>query len=320
MRAVLVGNYGVGNFGDEALRAYFVTTFPQVQWSVVSARPGRDDIPRLPVGLRSFLSTPWWQTIRVIKRSDMLVFGGGTLFTDIESVRACVLWGLHALVARMLGVRIVLAFQGIGPFRSRLGEWIARRVVAWCICTSVRDGASMARVAAWRSPQPVIETFDPVFLAFLRHVRPPSVERVWTVIPRHNSGEAFDRAVQDMLQARRPRSMEVLLFQPDDPRERAVGERLRRLLPGVALRPVSTIDHVMEAMGRSERCVSERFHGALAALAAGVPLTVVSQGEGDKLSQVRSLVGDPTRIAAAKNAAERGEKRLLKLFEGFNSC
>ena len=86
---LLVGNFGVGNVGDEAIRTYILQAFPEVHWTVLSGdRMQSGDVPRLPYGIRSFLSTAWWKTLRAYRSSDGIVFGGGSLFTDVESKKA----------------------------------------------------------------------------------------------------------------------------------------------------------------------------------------------------------------------------------------
>lgn len=74
MHCVLIGNYGVGNFGDEALKEYFLSAFPDITWSVVSARPSGEELPRLPGGFRSLFSH-WWKTLGAIRNTDAVVFG-----------------------------------------------------------------------------------------------------------------------------------------------------------------------------------------------------------------------------------------------------
>lgn len=307
MNAVLIGNYGVGNFGDEALREYFLRAFPGVRWTVVSARPAEGELPRLPMGVRSFFRTPWSRTLRTIRRSDAVVFGGGTLFTDIESVKACFLWGVHALAARAFGVPYHLAFQGIGPFKTRVGERIARWVVRSARHVSVRDAASAARVAAWRKD--AVETFDPVFLHFQNHKRDRAPANTYLLIPRHTSGASFRAALEAHATNLRHVAIVIALFQPDDARERNVVETIRRSYPEATVRTIRETDDLMELLSSASHCVCERFHGALAAIAAGTPLTIVAQAEGDKLSAIREL-SDQGRVDEAIAAAERGERAL----------
>lgn len=304
MKAVLIGNYGVGNFGDEALKEYFLGAFPEVEWTVLSARPKAGEYPRLPIGIRSFFRTPWLQTLGVIRRSDAVVFGGGTLFTDIESVKACWLWGLHAFVARCLGVPTFLAFQGVGPFRSRVGEGIARYAVRSARYVSVRDPASLARARVWNPA--AVATFDPVFLLFLQRKKERRSDGGTLLIPRHNSGEAFLRAC-DAVPVDAP--VTITLFQPNDAGEVWMSEVLKTRFPRSTIRVIEDVESLMEALSHAESCVCERFHGALAAAAAGVPTAVVSRAPGDKLDGARALAA-PGAVDAAKVSAEAGESSL----------
>ncbi|MEK7137506.1 MAG: polysaccharide pyruvyl transferase family protein, partial [Patescibacteria group bacterium] len=142
MQYLLVGNYGVSNAGDEILREYFLERFPEIDWKVLSAHPEKGEFPRFPAGLRSFFSLRWLSTLRELRKADGMVFGGGSLLTDTESVRACFIWFLHAAAAWLLHKPIILAFQGIGPFRTKAGEWCSRWVVRRAAFISVRDEES----------------------------------------------------------------------------------------------------------------------------------------------------------------------------------
>lgn len=307
MKAVLIGNYGVGNFGDEALREYFLTAFPEVEWTVLSAHPTAGEYPRLPIGVRSLFGTPWWRTLAAIRRCDAVVFGGGTLFTDIESVKACFLWGVHALAARAFGVPVFLAFQGVGPFKTHIGEGIARRVVRMARHVSVRDASSFARVRSWNPA--AIETFDPVFALFLQRKKPRADEGSYVLIPRHNSGVAFDRVI-DFHADDAKGAVVIAAFQPDDPGEGEVIERVRRRFPQASVRRISDVDDLMDLLSRAGRCVTERFHGALAAVAAEAPLSTVAQADGDKISGVQATFGSPDGYASATRRVQAGEDAL----------
>lgn len=310
MNAVLIGNYGVGNFGDEALKEYFLGAYPGVEWTVVSAHPGVGELPRLPAGIRSFFGTPWLKTLGAIRRADAVVFGGGTLFTDIESTRACVIWGIHALVAGFFRVPVHLAFQGIGPFKTGVGEWIARRVVRMAATVSVRDDASAERIAPWPARTPAMRTFDPVFALFAAKKRPRQPANEYVLVPRHTSGKAFLEALDAHAANLRHVSIVVALFQPDDPGERKAVESVRRRYPQASVRTIRTADDLMSLLATASHCVCERFHGALAAVAAGVPLTAVPQAVGDKISTVSARFTRPDAQARALEDVAKGESAL----------
>ncbi len=310
---ILIGNYGVANLGDEALREYFLQAFPDVEWMVLSAHPMHsNELYRLPGGIRSFLMTPWWKTVRAIRRSDAVVFGGGSLFTDVESVYACFLWYIHAGVARLFGVPVHLAFQGIGPFKTGMGESLARWVVRHAASVSVRDRASFDRVNRWQSNQKFMQTFDPVFSFMYKQKIDKEIKNVFTVIPRHNSGATLQEAIKTSIsQQGNPTTIRLVLMQPDDPSEQAWADQFTRTIGLPVERvPAVTLEHLMDSVAGSRLVITERFHGALAALASGVAVEIVSQGKGDKLDELRSSIERGFDVAQANRIIADAEAAL----------
>ena len=301
VRAVLIGNYGAGNIGDEALREYFVDTFSNVDWTVLTAQ---GHFPRLPCGLRSFFR-PWWRTVRAIARSDVVVFGGGTLFTDIESLHACFLWGLHAFVARIFRRPYALAFQGVGPFHTCIGRRIARWVFRHASHISLRDPRSCERLASWDLGVPIVRTADPALVRFLT-VKKVSIDaKILGVIPRKDSGKAFHdlvmrRAVGDW------HSLMILLMEPDSA-ESAIAQAIATSASPLPCTIVSarSVGEFLAAIAQCHTVISMRYHGALAARALGLALDVLSQAPDDKLSTVMGM-----DFASVLARIEKGEKAL----------
>jgi polysaccharide pyruvyl transferase WcaK-like protein len=307
MRCVLVGNYGVGNVGDEALRDYFLSRFAWVQWDVLSAKPGAGEYARLPAGLRSLLGFRWLKTLSAYRRADAVVFGGGSLFTDVESPRACVIWWIHAVAARVFQKPIFLAFQGVGPVRSSVGKWCTKWVLRRAHFVSVRDAESGAKVAEFCLGTKYIQTADPIFIA-LQKLDSVRAKNVITVIPRHNSDEVFKLAFLSVLKKYNSHEVYCVLLQPNDPTEQATAERLRKLTDrGIILVPVQTLQELADTVAGSAVVLTQRYHGAIAALCAGVTVEIVAQGPGDKLWALREAV---TRGEAAQEVVRLRERAL----------
>jgi polysaccharide pyruvyl transferase WcaK-like protein len=304
---LLVGNYGVGNVGDEALRGYFLRVFPEVRWRVLSHNPVQDELPRVPTGPRSLLLTPWWRTLFALRKADGMVFGGGSLFTDIESSRACFLWWCHAFVAWIFHKPYLLAFQGIGPFRTRRGEWLARWTLRHAGFVSVRDEASEKQVGLFDMNKQVIQTFDPVFLLMLRENSPLCSQNLLVIIPRNNSDANFFRRATELFREGKWDRISILSLKPDDPVERKVCEDLRSAIgPGASIITVRNLEDLLREISPAAFVLSQRYHGALAALALRKRLEVVPQGEGDKLSAF--LV--PRSVQVLRDLVKAGEEAL----------
>ena len=293
-RYLLVGNYGVGNVGDEALKEYFLQCFPEVEWIVVSAHPGLGEVPRLPCGFRS-LFTPWWRSFRAYWQCDGVVFGGGSLFTDAESTVAPLLWWWHAVLAMLFRQPVFLAFQGIGPFRTKRGEWWTRWVARRVVFLSVRDIHSCARVERWQLNKKCILSFDPVFSLIISKntlIRSSSAaipsdadrSKILLIIPRRNSSQEF-----------RDRSEEM----------RREGFR------GVRVQEPRSLVELSAAVSSASFLLTQRYHAGIVALALGVPFDAVPQVPGDKLDALNKEDRDLSHLRERVRVGEEALREAL---------
>ena len=314
LRAILIGNYGDGNFGDDVLRQYMTETFA-CSWTVVTARPEQQsDVPRIPCGLAS-LRTPWARTIRALWRADLVVFGGGTLFTDAESLFACFLWGLHAFVAFILRKPILFAFQGVGPFRTIIGERIARFFFRRATFISVRDTNSYELVSSWKCSVAIVQTADPAILLFDRYrVTIPEDQRKYlTIIPRTQSGrELFDTA-RTFLNRSPHLATALCPLQPE--KEDPICNAYMYLFDDPILSFQRTPSDLIAFLCESSIILTQRYHGAIAALSVGIRPHIVPLVSGDKLDVLRREIAADANIATHfREQAMAGTKALEQFF------
>lgn len=298
MRYLLVGNYGVGNAGDEVLRSYFTRRYPEVSWSILSEEPMGSELSRFPAGLRSFFSFGWLKTLRALSASDGLVFGGGSLFTDAESRHACFIWLMHVFFCLILRKPYFLAFQGIGPFRSSFAAFSARIAVRFASYLSVRDTASVARIILWKKNTEVVQTFDPAISLLKDTCEVNRTKKLFIFIPRFSSAwnsKTIGKFVRILEGIRREGSeLRLISMQPSDPKERRLTERLSHELQVPVTEALVMEEVIWQIQGAS--CVlTERYHGIIAAaLACGIPFLALRLREGDKLDALASMCGAPS--------------------------
>lgn len=296
MRYLLVGNYGVGNLGDEMLKEYFLKAFPEVRWTVVSAYHSECGIvPRLPFGLRSFCTTPWWKTLSALRRSDGMVFGGGTLFTDTESVQAPLLWWWHALWAWIFRKKIILAFQGIGPFRTPLGEWCGRWSVEHAELTIVRDAESFRRISSWKNKK-FVQNFDPVIRLFDGKKQVEEIlrtQKLFIIIPRANATNAFFASVRDVYEKKQGEcsGVRIISLEPGNAQEREICRVLSQKFHAPVAIPRSWKE-LQDALQGASFVLTQRYHGAVAALGMDIPFVTIPQMKGDKLASIAHIHRD----------------------------
>jgi len=298
MRYLLVGNYGVGNAGDESLREYFLHRYPDVELQVLSAFPTQAELPRFPAGPTSFFSFRWLKTVRALIRSDGMVLGGGSLFTDAESSYACFVWLMHILFATVFRRPILLAFQGIGPLRNPLASCAARFAVRRASYISVRDTASAERILSWKKSAEVVQTFDPSIMLLRDKCVYTKSKKSFVLIPRPSSGwtpVVYDRIIKDFHELiANGAELKIISMHPQDPKERKLTESLSRDLR-VPVYEAMVMDEVIRHIGNATCVVTERYHGIIAAaLCCGIPFVALRLREGDKLDAFARMCGCPS--------------------------
>jgi len=154
-KIVLCGNYGASNLGDEAvldgILSLIQKVFPDAEVTVMSADPAETErlhhvksVVFIPSGLRSFaasLHENFGKTSQAIKKADLFIMGGGGLFSD-EKFRALWIWTVQAFFPAFLNKPIVCIGQSVGPLKTWLGRFFAKRFFRKCKMISVRDSAS----------------------------------------------------------------------------------------------------------------------------------------------------------------------------------
>ncbi len=84
------------------------------------------------------------QVLQALRRSDVLILGGGSLMQDATSIRNPIYYGGIMGIAQRLGLKTIALAQGIGPLNNQLTRRVARRAFGGCAAVSVRDRASSA--------------------------------------------------------------------------------------------------------------------------------------------------------------------------------
>jgi polysaccharide pyruvyl transferase WcaK-like protein len=311
LKVLLIGHYGKGNLGDDAMLAGIRKAFPdEHELRVVASRPVE--------GLKTYQQRPL-ELLRAGLECDWIWMGGGSIIHDEGTNPRFKHRGLmQAVVVFFLAVftRCQLAYigMGLGPLRHR---W-KRRVVAFLFqqadYVSLRDSAS---VDEWRRCDPsnehlVHRTFDScVALQTLSENRDPDSDeiserpcfggtevgetpteiglnimpyfRVYEDDPERD--EHFLNLIVDALRKSLADGTTVRLFtfnKKDEESEQVfideAGHRLSDFVDTDVL-SYSTPQHTLEEIERCDAMIAMRYHGSMMAYLAGVPQVVLGYHE-----------------------------------------
>jgi len=165
VKVLILGNYGAKNFGDELVLKGILKMI-KGDITVLSSNP--TETKRLhnvnaawvfPTGLRSLLRGSIFKTIKHYWQADLILFGGGTLFTD-EEPRTIWISGIQILPAILMRKDIICFRQGIGPIRrKRIVRWLFNRFAK----ISVRDEQSARELKKLGIKKEIHVKPDPAF-------------------------------------------------------------------------------------------------------------------------------------------------------------
>lgn len=157
-RILIVGYYGHGNAGDEAILAAMVSHLsalqPGVQFVIGSADPARTVAEH---GMAAISAGDVEALVAAVLASDVVVLGGGGVFQDYWAAGLDTIFtprhgGLPAYVAALvlaalLGKPAMIYAAGVGPLRTMEGRYLTRAAFALCARATVRDQESLELLA-----------------------------------------------------------------------------------------------------------------------------------------------------------------------------
>jgi polysaccharide pyruvyl transferase WcaK-like protein len=344
---LLVGAFGQGNPGDEALCAAFVAALSDGNVVVASSDPASTARHH---GVPAVANTPW-SVARHLRHFDAVVVGGGTVFKSLRPStgrhptallrNACAL----TAAARATGKQIAMVGVGAGDLRSKTARSLTRWLVRHVDLLVLRDEESASALSDVGAPAPFWIGADPAWSARPRLIderdhatdRRPSV----TVALSHHAGDEhlFAKLAEAIAPLCRDHDVRLQPWQTgtggDDV---AIARRLCDRLGGAAriIDPPTDLDAATATYANDRLVIALRFHALVAAGQAGTRTLAVSHepklaGISRRLRQVsvpvdaaaavitaaiqQALESEPPTAAAVGNEAAmaRHTLQLLRL-------
>ncbi|MES2461471.1 MAG: polysaccharide pyruvyl transferase CsaB [Armatimonadota bacterium] len=284
-RIAALGYYGFQNLGDEAvlagIRQGLGEKVRDSELLVLSNNP--EETVRLHPGVTTVNRWQWREVADRLRRTDLFIFGGGSLLQDATSVKSVVWYCLMALLARRKSRRVLWWAQGIGPLQSPVSRRMVRFVANQADALTVRDRGSeqLLREIGVRKTAEVVA--DPAFALKPGTVKPNQSDRACIFAPRHWKDDVLgtiirgDREFWKKFEAKSQSPTLILPMHLPGDREyvrelgsSSVPEMIDWNVAGLSV--VQTLERV----ARAEAMVAMRLHALIFAARCGVPFVALS--------------------------------------------
>ena len=312
-RILLCGYYGYGNLGDNALLRASVRrardSFTDGIITAMSAHPWRDS---MTFGIPCIGRMNFFRIIPQLMRTDVFVFGGGTLLQESSSLRSFFYYAFLIRVAAFLGCRVELWGNGLGDFRHSFSLRVLKGVLKNVDYIGLRDRRSyelaMLMTEGGEGLTVVLEGDLALSLCPSSVVRIDRLLRRWgltdcgqmahfAVIAVKGTADRESIAELELYMCELwEKGVEFLYIPMYGEEDEAESLRLRSVFGGVVARHISEGD-ALGLIGRSRFVCSMRFHALVFASMSGVPFLAFGR--------------DPKVVGFSPSSFEKEEARKL---------
>lgn len=162
---LIAGYHGFGNCGDDAtLQAMTVNIRNMASDVNITALSYQPELTKTEYSIESVQRFKILQVLRAIKKSDIVLCGGGTLLQNITSTRSLLYYLAIIKAAEILGKKVMLYANGIGPVSGKTNRKLIKNVVNGVDIITLREEMSARELESIGVTKPeIFVTADPAF-------------------------------------------------------------------------------------------------------------------------------------------------------------
>ena len=170
-KILISGYYGFSNAGDEAMLTAIIEALRAERRDIeITVMSGKPEITAEKHRVNSIHRFHPLQILKEMLRTDLLLSGGGSLLQDVTSRRSILYYLSILMLAKLLGKKVMLYAQGIGPINSSISRILTKYVCRKADLITVRDDGSYEELMEMGlSTDKVLVTADAVFSLLADH-------------------------------------------------------------------------------------------------------------------------------------------------------
>lgn len=165
-KILISGYHGFGNCGDEAILQTMCETISKLKDDIqITALSYAPEDTRKLYQIHAVYRFAWKEVLKSIQETDILISGGGSLLQDKTSTRSLFYYLSIILTGKLLGKKVLIYSNGIGPIRRSFSRWLTKKIVNQVDLITLREELSKEELneLGVKKP-PIFVTADPVFL------------------------------------------------------------------------------------------------------------------------------------------------------------
>ncbi len=277
-RFVLSGYFGFKNFGDEAILSVLVQKLQQYKHRITVISSDPQYTASKFRHIRSVYTFKLTDIIGAISKSDCLISGGGSLLQDATSLKSLIYYLVIIFIALILGKKVIIFAQGIGPIKNPFGKFMTGLLLRRCTYVSVRDQKSHEFLKAYGIVADLL--CDPVFSTKIEKVEKTKTVAIQLRNCNAMNEDFIDRLAMAVSKEFSDYNIEIFPLQKtiDTEISKKFQHALNMLNPEIktTLYDDLTDEEIINKIKQCEYLIAMRFHAIIIGLLAGVKTLAIN--------------------------------------------
>lgn len=272
---IVSGYIGFDNFGDEAIAKVLTGRLKKSGAEKITLISSNPEKTAQIHQVASCKMLDFWKSLC---EADVLISGGGSLLQDVTSVKSLIYYLGVIYSALILGKKVEIFAQGIGPINSKIGQILTRFALSRADKISVRDKKSQELLKEWRIESELVK--DPILELELPHKNQIGVVGIQLRNYPTLTDKFLNRLAEEIVKNFADKKIQIISLQ--DSVDLEVCEKFARILKingrenNVEVVNNLTINDVFECISNLEYLVAMRFHANVVGIKAGVKTLAIN--------------------------------------------
>ena len=287
VKFLITGYYGFLNSGDDAILTSMCEDIKSLEVdSKITILSKKPSITEEEYKTHSAYRFSFFSVVNEIRRTDVLLMGGGSLLQDATSTRSLIYYLSILGISKLFGKKCMIYANGIGPIKKPFNRLITKLMVNKVDIITLRESLSLSELNKMGITKPKIRiTADPVFSLPVHEIdtneilitegidtSKPYVAvlfRSWKDIDDYigKTANICDYIVKDL-------DMNIIFIPMKYPTDLIISERIAGAMKenSYILKEKYDNNTIIQIIGKSKFILSMRLHALLYAALYNVPM------------------------------------------------
>ena len=273
-KIVLSGYYGYKNFGDEAILSVLVSHLSSLGAEIYVLTGDVEYTKNVYNNVNSVYRFSIGEVANVIKSSDVLISGGGSLLQDATSLKSIVYYLFIISLGILFNKKVVIFAQGIGPINNFFARFMTKLLLKQCYFVTVRDENSFNLLKSWDIPSEIVP--DPVYSINIENIEKNGNVGIQLRDFKTMNSVLLQKLALFVNSKFSDRKIEIFSLQneQDFPVCKSFERILHSVNPNIKTEIVT--DNIVEKIKNLDYFIGMRFHSLLVALKSGAKTCAIN--------------------------------------------